>query len=208
MKFLARSGEIVLMILHMLVSYSPHDVSASTSHFNPCLVRKCTCGQLACAIRFTVLTYHRAACEPPEPEEVTVTAAITLDVGFDEIGSDPTAESYTTFVADFSADMATLLGVNEDDITVNSIVAGSVIVDFTVESTTAFVNAETVSGAFSNTGVEIAGARTTSTIAMDDITVVTPLTPDAPSKVSAAVQHNVAATPIVALAAAAVAFVA
>jgi hypothetical protein len=104
-----------------------------------------------------------------------VSTAITLDADFDTIGSDTSAESYITFVSSFTSDVAALFSVSEDNITVNSLVAGSVVVDFTIstDESIASVSATDVVAVFSSTGVSIAGARTTTTIAAEDVTVTT-----------------------------------
>jgi hypothetical protein len=95
-----------------------------------------------------------------------VSASVGLDADFETIGSDPDTDSYRNFVVDFKSDTATLLGVDEAQIVVNSVLAGSVLVDFTVspDANGRSVTVVALSTAFSAPGVSVAGAMTISTI--------------------------------------------
>lgn len=102
-----------------------------------------------------------------------VSATITLDTDFDAIGSDVDAEGYQQFVSSFKADAATLLGVSRTQIVVNSVLAASVVVNFTVvpNEDGRSLTVVALSTAFSRPGVSLAGAITTSTITSAGVTV-------------------------------------
>jgi hypothetical protein len=84
--------------------------------------------------------------------------------------------TYTVFTSTFKTDIAMLLNVDVDRLRVNSITAGSVIVDFTVlpSSDGEPVAASTITSAFAAPGVVIAGVMTLSAIDRSSITVTTP----------------------------------
>jgi hypothetical protein len=112
---------------------------------------------------------------PPSPEQNSVRTAVVLDTSLDIIGSVGDA-TYTVFTSTFKTDIAMLLNVDVDRLRVNSITAGSVIVDFTVlpSSDGEPVAASTITSAFAAPGVVIAGVMTLSAIDRSSITVTTP----------------------------------
>jgi hypothetical protein len=133
-----------------------------------------------------VISSDQTACEPqeqelprpappPSPEQNSVRAAVVLDTSLDNIGSAGDA-TYTVFTLNFKTDIAMLLNVNVDRLRVNSITAGSVIVDFTVlpGSDGEPVATRTITTAFAVPGVVIAGVTTLSAIDHSSITVTTP----------------------------------
>jgi hypothetical protein len=103
----------------------------------------------------------------------TVSATITLNADFNAIGSDVDTEGYVEFVSGFKTDTAALLGVNEEQIVVNSVLAGSVVVSFTVvpDEDGHSLSVVALATTFSRPGISLAGATTTSTITSAGVTV-------------------------------------
>jgi hypothetical protein len=97
-----------------------------------------------------------------------------LDTSLDDIGSVGDA-TYSVFTLNFKTDVAVLLNVNVDRLRVNSVTAGSVIVDFTVlpGPDGEPVATSSIISAFAAPGVAIAGVTTLSTIDHSLITVTT-----------------------------------
>eukprot|EP01043_Picozoa_sp_COSAG02_P036658 COSAG02_NODE_2700_length_8207_cov_2.292057_3_plen_704_part_00 len=110
-----------------------------------------------------------------EPPIGTARVSITLSANIADIGADG-SDMYIAFSALFVADVAVALGVSESQVVVNSIVTGSVIVDFSVlpgADGTPVIPA-TIAGAFSSVGVSIAGVTTETTVDENDVAVVEP----------------------------------
>lgn len=114
------------------------------------------------------------AAPPPSPEKHSVRTTVMLDTSLDDIGSVGDA-TYSVFTLNFKTDVAVLLNVNVDRLRVNSVTAGSVIVDFTVlpGPDGEPVATSSIISAFAAPGVAIAGVTTLSTIDHSLITVTT-----------------------------------
>ena len=113
----------------------------------------------------------------------TARVSITLSANIADIGGDG-SDTYTAFSALFARDVAASLtclddncmNVSESQVVVNSIVTGSVVVDFSVlpGADGTVVPPATIAFAFSSVGVSIAGVTTETTVDVSDVAVVQP----------------------------------
>ena len=103
----------------------------------------------------------------------SITAAVVLDIDISSIADRPAWS--LTFATSFKADMAGLIGgnVTADQVLVNSITAGSVVVEFTIvpDSRGAAVTPGALANVFATAGISIAGAFTESVIVSSDVAV-------------------------------------
>jgi len=101
--------------------------------------------------------------------KLKISSVIKLDANFDSIGTDTTSSSYKSFSLKFKQDMANLLNISPDEVKINNIKKGSIIVYFTIESNN--ITKDKLLDKFKDTGIPIAGSNTISKISESDITM-------------------------------------
>lgn len=139
-----------------------------------CQTTPACCGNVPCS-----------AADAADPtKEVVKKVKMKLNIDLHTIGGEGT-ESRIKFEADFARDVASALGIVASRIIVNSIVAGSVVVDFSIrpDSAGAPISTAVITGAFGQAGVAIAGTTTAAGISALSISseVVTKPPPPTPS---------------------------
>ena len=100
----------------------------------------------------------------------SVQAAITLDADVASIGVEG-SDSYTSFVDAFEADMASVLGVDVEQVEVTSVEAGSIRCGFAVRPSAVGmpVPPTALASSFSEPGVSLGGIQTAAALAAEDI---------------------------------------